>query len=142
MFTKWLVENFKSATSSVKLYTLIYFAGTALASAIFCYYRGPVTDMRLLNIFKLFLMSVGAFLTYKSISYFHFWFALCGAIIIANTLRWACCWISTNYPNLAARCVPGFVARFFQSIVARLMENSAVRFVASYVPRFFIEGMQ
>ena len=51
-FTNWLYFNFNKLSEPYLIYLVGYFALSAFISASYCYYRGPVTNTRALNIIE------------------------------------------------------------------------------------------
>jgi hypothetical protein len=81
---KWLFDNFKNMAESFQLYIAAYLTFMAVISAIYCYYKGPITNPRALNIIEWLLKSLGIFLVYSGTSYKEISISLILAFTVAN----------------------------------------------------------
>lgn len=85
--TRWLYLNFKNLTESFQLYIIAYLAASGILSAAFCYYRGPITNERGINIINFILKFLSLTLIYLGASNNQFSISLIIAFFIVNCVH-------------------------------------------------------
>lgn len=87
--TGWLLQylwqNVQQLIESYSAYIAVYFAIAGLISFAVCYYRGPVTNPRLLDLIKWSIQLVAMLMIYWSCQ-----IAECAVTVIAGLILWSC----------------------------------------------------
>jgi hypothetical protein len=76
-------------TDTLQNYLVFYVLASALISGLYCYYQGPVTNIRALNILDWFLKFIGLAMTVKAVQYTMAkeWLTLVFIVWITNRLN-------------------------------------------------------
>ena len=69
---------------SVQMYLLAYVIISAVASYIYCYLKGPVTNVRAMNLIEWCLKLFGIFLFYSGTSYLEISFSILMGYLVIN----------------------------------------------------------
>lgn len=81
---RWLYLNFKNLTESFQLYILGYIVLSAFISAAYCYYRGPISNERGINIINFIIKIIAIALIYMGSSNNQFSISLVISFFIVN----------------------------------------------------------
>ena len=67
--TKWFYANFRDMGESLQFYFIGYFVVCAFISLAYCYYRGPISDPRAINLVEWFIKLSGVLCIYSGTAY-------------------------------------------------------------------------
>jgi hypothetical protein len=96
---RWAYANFRDLGETFQKYVFYYLAMSAFISAIYCYYRGPISNPKAINIINFLLKIVGIMLMFYGLA---------------------------NKEMFAALIISGAIAKWFKSFSNMLMNNKLV----------------
>lgn len=89
-FMKWLWINLQMALEFYQEYLIGYLVCSALLSFAICYYYGPITNERLLDLMKWFLQGVAVLMVYSGIQFTGVSYTVIGLLFIDQVASF--CW--------------------------------------------------
>jgi hypothetical protein len=83
-FLQYLYKNISEVLQDYSRYVIAYFVIAGILSWVFCYWRGPVTNVRTLNLIKWSVQLVSLILIYNSIQIPEMSIVIIAAMIIIH----------------------------------------------------------
>ena len=87
LIVKWSYLNFKELGDSIKTYMYGYLVLSGFFSLAYCYYRGPISDPRAINLAEWCLKFIGLLCIYWSTSHIEMSMSIIIVLFLFNTIN-------------------------------------------------------